>query len=235
MRLVDVEKKDAPARRIESSKYEAEKSSKSKELIPGPKNKTPSLSGAQNPPTGWRKFLKLWKNSSIKRLPPLVAPKVSRRFSRSARESCDFDKCPAADRCPYNPNWRTFTLAHLKAATNNFSQGHCYIFIYVMYDMKFQSEEYSVLFAAIENLIGKGGYSQVYKGCLANGQLVAVKRLKKGMGEEDLFNFLSEIGIIAHINHPNTAKMIGYGVEGGAFLVLQLSSLGSLSSRLHGN
>lgn len=87
----------------------------------------------------------------------------------------------------------------------------------------------------LENLIGKGGYAQVYKGCLENGELVAVKRLKKGIGEEDLFNFLSEIGIIAHINHPNTAKMIGYGVEGGAFLVLQLSSLGSLSSRLHGN
>lgn len=108
-------------RRIESSKCGSEKSCNNKESSSSTsKNKTPSLSGAQKPPSGsgWRRFLKLWKRSSIKRLPPLVAPKkVSRRFSRSARESCDFD------RCPLNSNWRTFTLAQLEAATNNFSQG----------------------------------------------------------------------------------------------------------------
>lgn len=87
----------------------------------------------------------------------------------------------------------------------------------------------------LENLIGKGGYSEVYKGCLANEECVAIKRLNKGVPEEDVFNFLSEIGIIAHLNHPNTARMIGYGVDGGAFLVLQLSPLGSLGAMLHSN
>ncbi|KAL8540775.1 hypothetical protein ACS0TY_002119 [Phlomoides rotata] len=203
LRRLEGEKKDT--RRIESWKYVSEKcTSKHKiESSSTSQNIAPSLSDAHKSHSGWKRFLTLWKKSSIKRLPPLVAPKVSRRFSRSARESCDF-----IDRCPLNSHWTTFTLAQLEAATNNFSQ---------------------------ENLIGKGGYAQVYKGCLANGQLVAVKRLKKGIGEDDLFNFLSEIGIIAHINHPNTAKMIGYGVEGGAFLVLHLSSLGSLGSRLHGS
>lgn len=39
---------------------------------------------------------------------------------------------------------------------------------------------------------------------------------------------------MAHVNHPNTAKLIGYGVEGGMHLVLELSPHGSLASLLHG-
>ncbi|XP_012837895.1 PREDICTED: receptor-like cytosolic serine/threonine-protein kinase RBK2 [Erythranthe guttata] len=95
-------------------------------------------------------------------------------------------------------------------------------------------KEINILIIALENLIGKGGYAEVYKGCLSNGQSVAVKRLNKGVGEDEVVNFLTEIGIIAHVNHPNTAKMIGFGVEGGSFLILQLSSLGSLGSLLQG-
>ncbi|KAF4382773.1 hypothetical protein G4B88_021556 [Cannabis sativa] len=70
-----------------------------------------------------------------------------------------------------------------------------------------------------KNLIGKGGYAEVYKGCLRNGQLVAIKKLTRGKPEETTANFLSEIGIMAHVNHPNTAKLIGYGVEGGMHLL----------------
>jgi serine/threonine protein kinase len=89
------------------------------------------------------------------------------------------------------------------------------------------------LFGA-ENLIGKGGYAEVYKGCLEDGQLVAIKRLTKGTTDEIIGDFLSELGIMAHVNHPNTAKLIGYGVEGGMHLVLELSLHGSLASMLYG-
>lgn len=85
-----------------------------------------------------------------------------------------------------------------------------------------------------ENLIGKGGYAEVYKGCLPDGQLIAVKRLNKGTAEQQEQSFLCEIGTIAHVDHPNTARMVGYGVEGGTYLVLQLSSQGSLGSFLRG-
>lgn len=83
-------------------------------------------------------------------------------------------------------------------------------------------------------MIGEGGYSEVYKGHLEDGQLVAVKRLIRGTTEEMTADYLSELGILVHVNHPNIARVIGYGVEGGMHLVLPLSANGSLSSLLKG-
>lgn len=91
-----------------------------------------------------------------------------------------------------------------------------------------------ILFLLVDNIIGRGGYSEVYKGRLKDGSLIAVKRLTKGTPEERTASFLSELGIIAHVDHPNTAKLIGCDVEGGMHLVFQLSPLGSLGSLLHG-
>ena len=88
-----------------------------------------------------------------------------------------------------------------------------------------------------ENLIGKGGHAEVYRGCLSDGQLVAIKKLmkKEKEDEERTGDFLSELGIIAHIDHPNAARLIGFGVDGGLHLVLQYSPQGSLASVLHGD
>lgn len=77
----------------------------------------------------------------------------------------------------------------------------------------------------------------MYKGRLSDGQLVAVKRLLKKDKEEETktADFLSELGIIAHIDHPNAARLLGYGIDGGLHLVLQFSPHGSLASVLHGD
>ncbi|KAL6324414.1 hypothetical protein AAG906_013018 [Vitis piasezkii] len=106
----------------------------------------------------------------------------------------------------FNSSWKNFSLVELQNATKNFHH---------------------------ENLIGKGGYAEVFKGRLKDGQFIAIKRLTQGTPEERVMSFLHELGIIAHVNHPNTAKLIGYGVQGGLHLVLQLSPLGSLGSLLH--
>lgn len=87
-----------------------------------------------------------------------------------------------------------------------------------------------------DKLIGKGGQAEVYKACLADGQLVAVKRLtkKEKENEDRIADFLSELGIIAHTEHPNIARLFGFGIDGGLHLVLEYSPHGSLASLLFG-
>ena len=48
--------------------------------------------------------------------------------------------------------------------------------------------------------------AEVYKGCLQDGQLITVKILTKGTTDEKTAGFLRELGVIAHVDHPNTAK-----------------------------
>lgn len=107
-------------------------------------------------------------------------------------------------------SWKNFDFAELAAATDNFNS---------------------------ENMIGKGGHAEVYKGCLPDGEVVAVKKIIKNAKEEEerISDFLSELGIIAHINHPNAAKLIGFSTENGFHLVLQFLPHGSLSSLLFGS
>ncbi|XP_076960003.1 receptor-like cytosolic serine/threonine-protein kinase RBK2 [Bidens hawaiensis] len=156
----------------------------------------------------WMDFVHLIKSKSKKCLHPITSGlQLSRRLSSSFREQFPvIPPSPMVDMSYFKPHWKNFTFSQLQSATNNFSN---------------------------ENMIGKGGYAEVYKGVFKNGQLVAVKQLTRGPIDERTASFLSELGIMAHVNHPNTAKLIGYGVDGGLHLVLELSPNGSLASWLH--
>lgn len=82
-------------------------------------------------------------------------------------------------------------------------------------------------------MLGRGGHALVYKGHLSDGQIVAVKKVVSNGDDEDLAgNFLTELGIIAHINHPNAAHLIGFSVDDALHLVLEFSPFGSLTSSL---
>uniref|UniRef100_A0A0E0MHL7 non-specific serine/threonine protein kinase n=1 Tax=Oryza punctata TaxID=4537 RepID=A0A0E0MHL7_ORYPU len=89
-----------------------------------------------------------------------------------------------------------------------------------------------------ENVVGRGGHAKVYRGCLPGGELVAVKRLSTtGAAPERggrVESFLSELGHIVSLSHPNIARLVGVGVDGGEHLVFPFSRLGCLSGRLHG-
>ncbi|KAI3668183.1 hypothetical protein L6452_43260 [Arctium lappa] len=164
----------------------------------------------------WIDFVHLCKSKSMRCLPTSFHPitsglQFSKRLSSSFREQIGgiggvVVQPPPDDINYFKPHWKNFTFSQLQSATNNFSN---------------------------ENMIGKGGYAEVYKGVLKNGQIVAVKQLTRGPIDERTASFLSELGVMAHVNHPNSAKLIGYGVEGGLHLVLELSPNGSLASWLH--
>ncbi|RDX69654.1 Receptor-like cytosolic serine/threonine-protein kinase RBK2, partial [Mucuna pruriens] len=163
------------------------------------------------PASRWDAFVQLLRSKSKKQmttLHPLSVLKLSKRMSISMRETILPSCLLDATASPCRSPWKIFTHHEIQLATNSFSK---------------------------ENLIGKGGYAEVYKGCLPNGQLVAIKRLTRGTADETIGDFLSELGVMAHVNHPNTAKLVGYGVDGGMHLVLELSEKGSLASVLYGN
>jgi len=105
-----------------------------------------------------------------------------------------------------NKTCREFTYQELKSATSGF---------------------------VAENLIGKGGWSKVYRGVLPDGQFVAVKSLNSS--EEAEQELILEVEITATLQHKHIVSLIGYCVEEKKyFLVYNLLLRGSLEETLYG-
>ncbi|KAI3674991.1 hypothetical protein L2E82_51732 [Cichorium intybus] len=101
----------------------------------------------------------------------------------------------------YSSSCRLFKYQKLVAATKNFK---------------------------LENMIGKGGNSHVYRGCLPDGRELAVKILKTS--DDVLKEFMLEIEIIAALHHENIISLFGFCFED----TNDLLSRGSLEDNLHG-
>lgn len=105
------------------------------------------------------------------------------------------------------PTWKCFSFEEIFQATRGFSP---------------------------ENLVGKGGYAEVYRGMLEDGEEIAVKRLNRGSSEErKVKEFLTEIGTIGHVCHPNVLSLLGCCIDNGLYLIFQFSSRGSVASLVH--
>lgn len=105
------------------------------------------------------------------------------------------------------PTWRCFSFEEISIATNAFSS---------------------------ENLVGRGGYAEVYKGLLQDGEEIAVKRLTKAVTDDRKEKeFLTEIGTIGHVCHPNVLSLLGCCIDNGLYLIFQFSSRGSVASLFH--
>ncbi|KAK4352627.1 hypothetical protein RND71_028145 [Anisodus tanguticus] len=99
---------------------------------------------------------------------------------------------------------------------------------------KFQELLLATLSFSSENIIGKGGSSQVFKGCLPDGKELAVKILKQS--EDAVREFVLEIEIITALCHKNIISLFGFCFEdNNLLLVYDLLSRGSLEENLHGN
>ncbi|KAJ0618680.1 putative protein kinase RLK-Pelle-RLCK-VI family [Helianthus annuus] len=107
----------------------------------------------------------------------------------------------------YSSSCRLFKFQELAAATMNFNP---------------------------DNIIGKGGNSEVYKGSLPDGRELAVKILKTS--EDALKEFVLEIEIITALHHENIISLFGFCFEDNKLLlVYDLLSRGSLEDNLHGD
>ncbi|XP_075489915.1 putative LRR receptor-like serine/threonine-protein kinase At2g23950 isoform X2 [Primulina tabacum] len=105
-------------------------------------------------------------------------------------------------------NLRCFTFKELQHATDNYSS---------------------------KNILGTGGFGNVYRGKLADGTLVAVKRLKDLTGTTGESQFRTELEMISLAVHRNLLRIIGYCVTPNErLLVYPYMSNGSVAARLRG-
>ncbi|KAK2366111.1 histidine kinase osmosensor [Trifolium repens] len=106
----------------------------------------------------------------------------------------------------YLGNLKSFQLRELQIATHNFSN---------------------------KNILGKGGFGDVYKGILSDGTLVAVKRLKDGNISGGEIQFQTEVEMISLAVHRNLLKLYGFCMTTSErLLVYPYMSNGSVASRL---
>lgn len=78
---------------------------------------------------------------------------------------------------------KRFSFKELRVATNNFSN---------------------------KNILGVGGYGIVYKGCLQDGTMVAIKRLKDGNVGGGEIQFQTEVEMISLAVHRNLLRLYGF-------------------------
>ncbi|XP_057807433.1 probable receptor-like protein kinase At1g11050 [Salvia miltiorrhiza] len=84
-----------------------------------------------------------------------------------------------------------------------------------------------------KNLIGRGQFGAVYKGKLADGSLIAVKKVIDTEFEGGDAEFLSEVEIISSLRHRNLVPLRGCCVDGGQkYLVYDYMPNGNLGEHL---
>jgi serine/threonine protein kinase len=86
-----------------------------------------------------------------------------------------------------------------------------------------------------KNILGRGGFGIVYKGCLNNGTAVAVKRLKDFNAAAGEIQFQTEVEMISLAVHRNLLRLFGFcTTENERLLVYPYMPNGSVASRLRG-
>ncbi|KAI3856034.1 hypothetical protein MKW92_037717 [Papaver armeniacum] len=121
--------------------------------------------------------------------------------------AASWDPTKSSDSFPQLKGPKVFTSNELRKATNNFSEA---------------------------NDIGSGGYGKVYRGTLASGQLVAIKRSQPG-SSQGRNEFTTEVELLSRVHHKNLVGLVGFCFEDKEqMLVYEFVPNGTLKGSLTG-
>ncbi|KAJ8429531.1 hypothetical protein Cgig2_025717 [Carnegiea gigantea] len=113
-----------------------------------------------------------------------AAPAIALAWWRRRKPQDHFFDVPAEeDPEVHLGQLKRFSLRELQVATDSFSQ---------------------------KNILGRGGFGKVYKGRLADGSLVAVKRLKEERTQGGELQFQTEVEMISMAVHRNLLRLRGF-------------------------
>eukprot|EP00257_Ricinus_communis_P021724 XP_015581264.1 wall-associated receptor kinase-like 20 [Ricinus communis] len=135
---------------------------------------------------------------------------VYRKYSQSRRELAHVSLSKVRERILSVSTsgivGRIFTSKEITRATNNFSS---------------------------ENLLGSGGFGEVFKGIIDDGTTIAIKRAKTG-NTKGIDQILNEVRILCQVNHRCLVKLHGCCVElEHPLLVYEYIPNGTLFDHLH--
>jgi len=87
----------------------------------------------------------------------------------------------------------------------------------------------------LESLLGEGGMGLVFKAVGADGKVVALKVLRRELGEDEVFTerFRQEARAAAEVHHPNLLPIFDAGeADGRNYLIVRYAEGGSLDNRI---